>query len=84
MLREDEAGAIPREEEGTTVTCKHESKRIDGVYKPTAISPPEVTIAMAWTCLDCKTSGATPWHEVDHATQSYALVVEECSRPTSS
>jgi len=65
------------------MTCKHESKRIDGVYKPTAISPPEVTIALAWTCLDCFTSGATPWHEVDHATQSYALVVEESLRPTS-
>ena len=65
------------------MNCKHESKRVDGVYKPTAISPPEVTIALAWTCLNCKTSGATPWHEVDHATQSYALVVEESLRPTS-
>ena len=64
--------------------CLHKSIRIDGVYKPTAISPPEVTIALAWTCLDCFTSGCTPWHEVDHATQSYALVVEECARPTSS
>jgi len=65
------------------MTCKHESRRIDGVYKPTAISPPEVTIALAWTCLDCKTSGATPWKAVDEKTQEYALAVEKRSRPTS-
>lgn len=54
------SSATPAETRSPDVKkCPHLHKRIDGTYEPFGTLP-RMT---AWTCMDCHTSGATPWAE---------------------
>ena len=50
--------------------CEHRVKKITGVY-PYKFVP----VAVAWDCLDCRTSGATRWEKATEGERKEALLI---------
>ena len=58
------------------MTCSHPRRRIDGTYE--AIPP--LPQSVAFTCLDCGTSGAIFWPDATPDDQDAALLIARAMR----